>query len=107
MKTKAWIAAGALGLGVIGFGLAWYKAATSREVELAKAYLIETPEVGKKYPQIKDPRLVGFRLHAGERGRSYCTFLVNTLGGYKLVRVVIDKQAEPWKVRELEDGPSS
>jgi hypothetical protein len=104
MKIKAWMVAGAIGLGVGGFGLAWYKATTSKDVELAKAYLVETPEVGKKYPQLKNPLLVGFRVYAGEGGRSYCTFLVSTSNGYKLVRVVIDKQAEPWRVREVEAG---
>lgn len=100
MKVKMWMVVGAVLFGVFGFSVAWYKASTSNEVALARKYLLEAPEMEAKYRQIRDPLLIGFRLYAHNGGRSYCTFLVNTSNGYKVVQVLINKQTEPWEIRE-------
>ncbi|QRR32430.1 hypothetical protein JNX00_12085 [Hydrogenophaga sp. YM1] len=101
MKMKIWLIVGAVFLGGAGFGFAWYKAATSEEVAVAKAYLAQAPEMENRYPRIENPILVGFRIYAGSGGRSYFTFFVNTSMGYKFVQVVVDKQVEPWVVHEV------
>lgn len=86
-------------LGVGGFAFTWYAAATSREAEIAREYLMATPVMQTKYKAIDTAMLTGFRM-AGSR--SYFTYWAKTGDGRKFIKVVVDTNVEPWTVSELQ-----
>jgi len=85
-------------LGIGGFAFAWHAAATSREAELARAYLMAAPAMQTKYKSINEAMLTGFRMTGA---KSYFTYWANTGDGRKFIKVVVDTDVEPWTVSEL------
>lgn len=86
-------------LGVGGFVFAWHAALTSREAELAREYLMAAPAMQTKYKSIGGAVLTGFRMTGA---KSYFTYWANTGDGRKFIKVMVDKNAEPWTVVELQ-----
>ncbi|RTQ32881.1 hypothetical protein EJP69_19410 [Variovorax gossypii] len=87
--------------GVGGFAVAWYSAATSREAELAREYLMTAPSLDAKYKSIDGLMLTGFRI---ARPRSHFTYWASTGDGHKRIQVIVDKIAEPWSVAVPSDA---
>ncbi|KQX31963.1 hypothetical protein ASD05_27915 [Variovorax sp. Root434] len=85
-------------LGIGGVAFAWYTAATSREAELAREYLMTAPPMHTKYRSIDGLMLTGFRM---ANSKSYFTYWANTGNGRKFIKVMVDTNAEPWTVAEL------
>lgn len=77
-----------------GISLAWYKAMTSPDVQLAKSYLLSTETISQKYRPVTNLVLVGFRISLSDHSLSYCTFLAKTPVGRKLFQVKVDKKNE-------------
>lgn len=94
-----WRSAGAVALGVVALGLIWYAAVTSREARLAREYLMAAPSIRARYKSIDGLTLIGFRIASP---RAYFTYWADTGNGRKFIKVVVDKDAEPWTVEELQ-----
>jgi hypothetical protein len=86
----------AIVLACLGFFGAWYFAFSSDEAKLAKAYLLESPEVVTKYGKTVNPLLSGFRMTSS---KSLMTFWTQTPSGRKFITVTIDKTNTPWAVK--------
>ncbi|HWT19522.1 MAG TPA: hypothetical protein VN280_11450 [Variovorax sp.] len=97
-RRVKWPFLAAAALGISGFAFVWYSATTSRDAELAHEYLMTEPAIRAKYKSINGLMLTGFRM---ANSRSYFTYWANTGDGRKFIKVVVDKNVDPWTVAEL------
>jgi hypothetical protein len=93
---------GTIFLACIGATFAWYTVLNSREVQLARDYVLRDEDFNKKYSQVTNSTLVGVRLSLSNGGHSYCSFWLSTRQGRKFITVKIDKNTYPWSLKEVE-----
>ena len=96
MKTRLNILL-ALVIGVGGAGFAWYIGMTSTEASVARNYLLTSPAMQAKYQKVEDPILSGFRI---SNSKSHFTYWARTPQGRVFIRLMIDKDADPWTITE-------
>ncbi len=93
MKVKSYVVVAAFALGGIGFGAAWYLAATSKDVEFARKQISESADTVKEFGKVEGLVLVGFRISSE---RSYLTFWMRGASGKKLATFVVNKRESAW-----------
>jgi hypothetical protein len=84
-------------LGVGGAGFAWYMAVTSTEASAARHYLLTSPAMQAKYQKVEDPILTAFRI---SNSKSHFTYWARTPQGRVFVRLMVNKDADPWTITE-------
>jgi hypothetical protein len=97
-RRAKWPFLAAIALGIGGVAFAWHAAMTSIDAELAHEYLMTSPSIRAKYKSINGSMLTAFRI---SNSRSYFTYWASTGGGRRFIKVVVDKNVEPWTVAEL------
>jgi hypothetical protein len=96
-KVK-WSFVAAVALGIIGIASVWHAATTSPDARLAREYLMTSASIRAKYKSIDRPALTGFRI---SNSKSHFTYWVATDDGREFIKVVVDKNVDPWTVVEL------
>jgi len=80
-----------------GAGFAWYVAMTSTEASAARHYLLTSPAIQAKYQKVEDPVLTGFRI---SNSKSHFTYWARTPRGRVFVKLMVNKEADPWTITE-------
>lgn len=74
-RQVRWSLLGAAMLGFSGFAFAWYAAATSREAELAREYLMTASAISARHKSVDGLTLTGFRMASS---RSHLIYWAST-----------------------------
>jgi hypothetical protein len=84
-------------LGIGGAGFAWYTAINSNESSAARNYLLTSSVMQTKYVKIEDPIMTGFRI---SNSKSHFTYWTRTPKGRIFVKLIVDKEVDPWVITE-------